>query len=222
MFTRPSAARAAVRHGETARVSTGHVMPRSASWPFRSLAGVGKCVMSEDASHHGSGDFTELQRALLGTQTIEQFLQQVALLAARLVPGTACHAGRRCGPTDAGRSPSPAAMKLASRGRRPGSTSAAMGRRRHALRQGCTVRVEDTATGSDRPGFGAEAASLGIGSCLALPLIADGKPVGRAQPVRAGRWRLRGGRERGGAEQLAGNASWGRCPWPCGWRPTSR
>jgi hypothetical protein len=38
MFTRPRAARAAVRHGEKARVSTGHVMPRSASWPFRSLA----------------------------------------------------------------------------------------------------------------------------------------------------------------------------------------
>ena len=50
--------------------------------------------MSEDIAHHVSGDFTELQRALLGTQTIEQFLQEVALLAARLVPD-----GMSCGMT---------------------------------------------------------------------------------------------------------------------------
>jgi hypothetical protein len=42
--------------------------------------------MSEDMAHHVSGDLTELQKALLGTQTVEQFLQEVALLAARLVP----------------------------------------------------------------------------------------------------------------------------------------
>ena len=50
--------------------------------------------MSDDHAHHVSGDFTELQRALLGTQTIEQFLQEVALLAARLVPD-----GMSCGMT---------------------------------------------------------------------------------------------------------------------------
>ena len=125
--------------------------------------------------HHGSGDFTELQRALLGTQTIEQFLQEVALLAARLLPD-----GMSCGMTmrPNGRPVTVACSdELASRvadlqyQRGDGPCL-------HALRQGCTLRVEDTATGSDWPGFGAEAASLGIGSCLALPLIADGKPVG--------------------------------------------
>jgi hypothetical protein len=50
--------------------------------------------MSEDIAHHVSGDFTELQRALLGTETIEQFLQELALLAARLVPD-----GMSCGMT---------------------------------------------------------------------------------------------------------------------------
>jgi GAF domain-containing protein len=159
--------------------------------------------MSEDASHHGSGDFTELQRALLGTQTIEQFLQEVALLAARLVPD-----GMSCGMT---MRPNGQPVTVACSDELASRVDELQYQRGdgpclHALRQGCTVRVEDMATGSDWPGFGAEAASRGIGSCLALPLIADGKPVGvlSLYARAAGAF---GAAETRRAEQLAGNAS---------------
>ena len=48
----------------------------------------------------------------------------------------------------------------------------------HAMRQGILVRIDDTAKRARWPRFESKAASHGIGSCLALPLIADGKPVG--------------------------------------------
>ena len=48
----------------------------------------------------------------------------------------------------------------------------------HAMRDGHMVRIEDTADKSGWPEFEAQAASHGIRSCLALPLNADGKPVG--------------------------------------------
>ena len=108
--------------------------------------------MSEDASHHGSGDFTELQRALLGTQTIEQFLQEVALLAARLVPD-----GMSCGMT---MQPNGRPVTVACSDELASQVDELQYQRGdgpclHVLRQGCTVRIEDTATGSDWPGFGA-------------------------------------------------------------------
>jgi hypothetical protein len=41
--------------------------------------------MSEGVAHKvAAGGFTELQQALLGTESVEQFLQELALLAARL------------------------------------------------------------------------------------------------------------------------------------------
>jgi ANTAR domain len=46
------------------------------------------------------------------------------------------------------------------------------------MRQGILVRIDDTAGRARWPRFESKAASHGIGSCLALPLIADGKPVG--------------------------------------------
>ena len=48
----------------------------------------------------------------------------------------------------------------------------------HAMRDGSVVRIEDTTEKARWPEFEAEAASHGIRSCLALPLNADGKPVG--------------------------------------------
>src|SRR4029079_9830883 len=48
----------------------------------------------------------------------------------------------------------------------------------HAMRDGSVARIEDTAEKARWPEFEAEAASHGIRSCLALPLNADGKPVG--------------------------------------------
>jgi GAF domain-containing protein len=76
----------------------------------------------------------------------------------------------------------------------------------HALRQGCVVRIDDTAKGAGWPSFQAEAASRGIGSCLALPLIADGKPVG-ALSLYARAAGAFGTGETQRAERLAENAS---------------
>ena len=159
--------------------------------------------MSEDIAHPFSGDFTELQRALLGTQTIEQFLGEVALLAARLVPD-----GMSCGMT---MRPNGQPVTVACSDELASQVDELQyrlgdGPCLHALRQGSVVRIDDTATGADWPGFQAEAASRGIGSCLALPLIADGKPVG-ALSLYARAAGAFGAAETRRAEQLAGNAS---------------
>jgi len=159
--------------------------------------------MSEDIAHHDSGGFTELQRALLGTQTIEQFLQEVALLAARLVPD-----GMSCGMT---MQPNGRPVTVACSDELASQVDELQyhvgdGPCLHALRQGCVVRIDDTAKGAGWPGFQAEAASRGIGSCLALPLIADGKPVG-ALSLYARAAGAFGTGETQRAERLAENAS---------------
>ena len=159
--------------------------------------------MSEDIAHPFSGDFTELQRALLGTQTIEQFLGEVALLAARVVPD-----GMSCGMT---MRPNGQPVTVACSDELASLVDGLQyrlgdGPCLHALRQGSVVRIDDTATGADWPGFQAEAVSRGIGSCLALPLIADGKPVG-ALSLYARAAGAFGAGETRRAEQLAENAS---------------
>ena len=128
--------------------------------------------MADEATEPG---FTELQQALLGSHSIEQFLQELAELAARLVADGLC-----CG------------MTLRSAG---GPVTAACtdplasrvdeiqyqlddGPCLHAMRHGHLVRIEDTADAAQWPKFEEQAATQGIRSCLALPLIADGKPVG--------------------------------------------
>jgi hypothetical protein len=131
--------------------------------------------MSEDVVHKvAAGGFTELQQALLGTESVEQFLQELALLAARLVAnGLSC--GMRYGLT-AGPCRSPAATRWPRRLTRcstgwttghactpcgRGSWCASTTRRRGPL---AAVRVEG-----------------GIARHRVLPgaaLIADGKPVG--------------------------------------------
>ena len=161
--------------------------------------------MSEDIAHHDAGDFTELQRALLGTQTIEQFLQEVALLAARLVPD-----GMSCGMTmrPNGRPVTVACSdELASQVDEL-QYQVGDGPCLHALREGRMVHIDDTARGADWPGFQAEAASRGIGSCLALPLVADGKPVGALNLYARGVAAF-GATQVRRAENLAENASGG-------------
>ncbi len=122
-----------------------------------------------------AGDLTELQRALLGTQTLEQFLQELATLAARLVTD-----GVSCG------------MTMRSTGR-PATVACSDplageidevqyqlddGPCLHAMRSGDQVSIDDTAGRARWPRFEAAAQARGIRSCLALPLVADGKPVG--------------------------------------------
>jgi GAF domain-containing protein len=48
----------------------------------------------------------------------------------------------------------------------------------HVLRHGRRVRIQDTATHDRWPRFCRQAATLGIRSCYALPLVADGAPAG--------------------------------------------
>jgi GAF domain-containing protein len=118
-----------------------------------------------------------LQEALLNSDSVEQFLHELAMLAARTV-----REGMSCG------------MALRQRGRAPRTATACSdplaaeadrvqyqageGPAAHVLRHGRRVRIQDTATHDRWPRFCRQAASLGIRSCYALPLVADGEPAG--------------------------------------------
>jgi GAF domain-containing protein len=123
-------------------------------------------------------DLAGLQNALLKTDSVEQFLHELAVLAARTVGDGE---GMSCG------------MALRQRGR-PASATACSdplaseadrvqyqsgdGPSLHAMRHARAVNVHDTATSNSWPRFCGQAASLGIRSCYAVPLINDGEPVG--------------------------------------------
>jgi GAF domain-containing protein len=68
------------------------------------------------------------------------------------------------------------------------------------------VRIDDTAAEAAWPEFESKAASRGVRSCLALPLTADGKPVG-ALNLYARAADAFGAAETRRAERLAENAS---------------
>jgi len=131
--------------------------------------------MSEDAGGDAAGDLTGLQQALLGTHSIGQFLQELALLAGRLVTD-----GLSCGMTmrPNGRPVTVACSDALARQVDQVQYQLDEGPCLHAMRRGSLVRIDDTADEAAWPRFEAKAASHGIGSCLALPLITDGKPVG--------------------------------------------
>jgi GAF domain-containing protein len=117
----------------------------------------------------------ELHGALLSTQSVEQFLHEMAVMAARLVGG-----GLSCGMT---MQPSGRPVTVACSDQVAARVDEVQyelddGPCLHAMRDGSVVRIEDTNEKARWPEFEAEAASHGIRSCLALPLNADGKPVG--------------------------------------------
>jgi GAF domain-containing protein len=131
--------------------------------------------MMHERGTDAADNLTELQKALLGTQTLEQFLQELATVAARLV-----NDGMSCG------------MTMRSNGR-PATVACSdplaseidevqyrldNGPCLHAMRSGDRVTIEDTGAREQWPRFEAAAQARGIRSCLALPLVADGKPVG--------------------------------------------
>src|SRR3984885_14371036 len=134
-----------------------------------------------------TGDCRELQDALIGTESIEEFLHEMAVLAARLGSGGRDENGenRESGVLSCG-------MTMRSNGR-PVTVACSDplaaqvdevqyalddGPCLHAMRDGHVVRIEDTTEKACWPEFEAQAASHGIRSCLALPLNADGKPGG--------------------------------------------
>jgi GAF domain-containing protein len=119
-------------------------------------------------------DFRELQDALLGSETVEQFLHQMAVLAAGLVGGMSC--GMTMQPkgrpvTVACSDPLAARLDEIQHELDDGPCL-------RALRTGELVQIQDTAEKTRWPQFEAEAASLGVRSCLAVPLNSGGQSVG--------------------------------------------
>lgn len=123
------------------------------------------------------GDLAGLHEALLKTDSVEQFLHELAVLAARTVSeGMSCGMALR----QRGRAPRTAVAcsdPLASEADRVQYQSGE-GPAAHVLRHGRRVRIHDTATHDRWPRFCRQAAALGIRSCYALPLVADGEPAG--------------------------------------------
>jgi GAF domain-containing protein len=135
-----------------------------------------------DVSNELQADLAELQKALLNTDSVEQFLNELAVLAARTV-----------GEGDETSDPMSCGMALRQRGR-PASATACSdplasaadrvqyesgdGPALDAVEHARPVNVGDTATENRWPRFCRQAASLGIRSCYAAPLLNEGDPVG--------------------------------------------
>src|SRR5262245_32652309 len=122
-----------------------------------------------------TGHLRELHGALLSTQSVEQFLHEMAVMAARLGSD-----GLSCGMT---MQPSGKPVTVACSDRIAARVDEVQyelddGPCLHAMRDGHLVRIQDTAEKARWPEFEAQAALHGIRSCLALPLNEDGKPVG--------------------------------------------
>jgi len=150
------------------------------------------------------GDLAGLQSALLNTESVEQFLHELAVLAARTVSdgmscGMAVRQRGRAAPVTA--CSDPLASEADSVQRQAGT-----GPVMHAMRHARPVRVHDTATDDRWPRFSRQAASLGIRSCCALPLIAEGEPSG-VLVLYARRPRAFGPEETLRAEKFARHAS---------------
>lgn len=149
--------------------------------------------------------FTELQKALLGTETLEQFLHELATLAARLVTD-----GVSCGMTMRGNGRPTTAACSDPLAKEIDEVQYLLddGPCLHAMRSGDQVSIDDTADRMHWPRFEAAAQARGIRSCLALPLVTDGKPVGALNLYARGVTAF-GATEVRRAENLAENASGG-------------
>src|ERR1700746_1169858 len=117
------------------------------------------------------GELKELHDALVNTESVDQFLHDMAVLAAPLV-GT----DRACGMTVRSTG-SPATVACSDP---VAATVNAVqyeldnGPCLHAMRDGHMVRIDDTADKASWPGFERRAASHGIRACLALPVLSGG------------------------------------------------
>ena len=129
-------------------------------------------------SNEAQAGLAGLQDALLKTDTVEQFLHELAVLAARVVgegEGMSCGMAlqRRGRPVTATACSDPLASQ-ADRVQYESGEGPAL----HAVRHARPVNVHDTASAGHWPRFCRHAASLGIRSCYAAPLIHDGESVG--------------------------------------------
>ena len=123
--------------------------------------------------------FTELQKALLGTETLEQFLHELATLAARLVTD-----GVSCGMTmrGSGRPVTLACSDPLAKEIDEVQYLLDDGPCLHAMRSGDQVSIDDTADRARWPRFEAAAHARGVQSCLALPLVAGAGSVATSPP----------------------------------------
>src|ERR1700746_2717129 len=135
--------------------------------PMTREPGAGSTAECTDAE-----DLRELHGALLDTQSIEQFLHEMAVLAARLVSG-----GLSCGMTmqPDGRPVTVACSDPVAAQVDEVQYELDDGPCLHAMRDGHMVRIEDTTDKAHWPEFEAQAAAHGVRSCLSLPRNADGK-----------------------------------------------
>src|SRR5271156_4158650 len=112
-------------------------------------------------------DFKGLQDALVNTENVEQFLHEMAVLAAQAVgSGSSCAMTMGHGPrpvTVACTDPVAANVDAVQYELDTGPCL-------HAMRAGQVVYIEDTAEKARWPEFERRAAAQGIRSCLALPL----------------------------------------------------
>jgi transcriptional regulator with GAF, ATPase, and Fis domain len=126
------------------------------------------CELADDAA--------ELQDALLRTETVEEFLRELARLAARIVDD-----GGSCGMTLGARSRQ--AFTVACSDPLAARADAAQYRMEDgpcltAIREGRAVRIDAMAADDRWPAFSRRAVSMGVRSSLSLPLLRDGRPVG--------------------------------------------
>ena len=121
------------------------------------------------------GDFKGLHDALVKTKSIEQFLHDLAMLAARVVGSDlscAMMMSSRPQPvTAACTDPVAAKMDAVQHELQAGPCL-------EAMRDNHMVRIDDTAGEPRWPEFSRRAAAQGIRSCLALPLSSQGEPIG--------------------------------------------
>jgi GAF domain-containing protein len=156
-------------------------------------------------SSEGQADLAGLQKALLDTETPQQFLHELAVLAARTVSdGLSCgmalqYRGSRQATATAGSDQVAADADAA-------QLEAGDGPAVHALRTVAPAGVDDTAADQRWPRFSRQAAALGIGSCYAVPLVSDGVAVG-ALALYARKPGAFGDVETGRADELARHAS---------------
>src|SRR5579859_5814084 len=131
--------------------------------------------MMREGGGDPTGELKALHDALVNTENVEQFLHEMAVLAARLVGGDLS-----CGMTmrSSGRPVTVACSDPVAATVDGLQYELDDGPCLHAMRDGHMVRIEDTAEKARWPDFEARAASHGIRSCLALPLTTDGEPVG--------------------------------------------
>ena len=146
-----------------------------------------------------TAELVGLQNALLKTDSVEQFLHELAVLSTR-VAGE----GLSCGMTLRQRGRPPAAVACTDQlAAQADDIQYRMGDGPclHAMRHGRPVRIDDFAVHDRLPGK-----ALGLRACLAVPLFASQEPAG-ALTLYARRPRAFGPAETARAEQFAGHAS---------------